>query len=172
MTIENGRKRLTWITSTKSQGDNQCVEAAADGPVILMSDSKLKGAGPVVRFARPQWGRFVHEVVHELPSSNGVVVVTAGDAAIEYGAGRVELTTWHVHDCSTGAELHYTTKEWQAFRSGAADGEFAFGANCSFPDDDVSNSQDRLPIGCHSGVRAGHEPATSPAGVGIGTRTR
>lgn len=129
MTIKNhGRAHLTWITSTKSQGDNQCVEAAADGPVILMSDTKLRGAGPVVRFDRQQWGRFVREVVNGLPSGNGAVVVTTGEVAIEYSGGRVELTTWHVRDCSTGVELHYTAAEWEAFRFGVTDGQFAFGA--------------------------------------------
>lgn len=51
-------KNVTWIKSSYSSGDGQCVEVAALATEVAVRDSKDK-AGPVLTFTRRSWATFL-----------------------------------------------------------------------------------------------------------------
>ena len=51
-------KNLTWRKSTRSGAAGHCVEVAESPSTIYVRDSK-DVAGPVLRFAAPEWADFV-----------------------------------------------------------------------------------------------------------------
>ncbi len=123
--IENRRAgKLVWKTSTRTGQNNQCVAVAEDGATVLVRDTKNLGDGPFLLFKRDQWAVFLREVVHRLPSANRAVVITAGDLLRVYPKRGEVLTRWHMRSLTSGDVLHFDDGEWEAFRLGAADGEF------------------------------------------------
>ena len=48
----------TWIKSSLSFSNGQCVEVAGDGATVLVRDSKNPG-GPRLRFTRAEWQAFL-----------------------------------------------------------------------------------------------------------------
>jgi hypothetical protein len=57
---DNELARATWITSSRSNGQNNCVEVAflSEGRVGLR-DSKDHGTGPAHIFTRAEWEAFL-----------------------------------------------------------------------------------------------------------------
>lgn len=52
--------RLDWFKSSYSSGEGgACVEIAADAAAIHVRDSKNRGGGPRLAFARSAWSGFV-----------------------------------------------------------------------------------------------------------------
>jgi hypothetical protein len=47
-----------------SNGGN-CVEVADGGRQVLVRDTKLAGAGPVLRFSQGAWRKFADQVKHD-----------------------------------------------------------------------------------------------------------
>lgn len=116
-----------WRTSAYSNGQNGCVEATfADPAAVGVRDTKDQGAGPVLAVDPAAWAQFVAEVAEgRRPHTNGALTVTER-AEIHYYPVRGDvLTRWHLRCLADGTELHFDDREWDAFRRGAADGEFA-----------------------------------------------
>ena len=59
-----------WRKSSYSSGNGgNCVEAAGDGPVIAIRDTKDKGHGPVLRFSTTAWAAFTASLKKLFPAS-------------------------------------------------------------------------------------------------------
>lgn len=117
-------ERLVFRTSSHSGNGANCVDVALHAAGATMRDTKDDADGAELHFGHSQWAAFLDEVINDRPSANGAVTVTRGHRELSYGARRV-TATWHVHAVAGDVVLHYTEGEWQAFRAGAADGEFS-----------------------------------------------
>ena len=113
-----------WRTSTRSGQNNQCVAVADNGATTLVRDTKNADGGPTISFTTAQWDVFLREVTEGLPSDNGVVGLSTGALNINYPHVGSVVTTWHLRSLDTTDVLHFNDDEWEAFRLGAADGEF------------------------------------------------
>lgn len=110
--------QLGWRRSTRCSSGG-CVEVAHEDDQVLMRDSKLGEASPVIEFTPSEWTEFAAAA----PGWDRVNAVVAGG---------VRLTNTHMiesHDpvCITDyalRHLHFTWDEWDAFVAGAKDGEF------------------------------------------------
>lgn len=114
-----------WFTSSYSNGDNGCVEVSlVDSAAVGVRDTKDRGVGPVLAVDTAAWAEFLAEVAAGRPHSNGALTVTERVEAHHYPVrGRVD-TRWHLRCLTDGAELHFDDREWDAFRRGAAEGQF------------------------------------------------
>jgi Domain of unknown function (DUF397) len=60
----NEQAAATWVKSTRSNGQNNCVEVASlEGGHVALRDSKDKGTGPVLVLTAGEWRAFKGAVV-------------------------------------------------------------------------------------------------------------
>lgn len=105
-------RRAGWRTPTYSSNGTDCFEVDFTDQGVELRHSR-NHAGPVLFFTPDQWGYFLDEVVSGTPPArNGAVDVTAS------------ATGWTLRERRTGLTLVFTTSEVEAFRLGAAAGEF------------------------------------------------
>ena len=112
---------LVWRTSSYS-GTNggQCVQVAFGEQSVFISDSKYVGdvnQQPMITLSAVQWNAVLDLA---LSAQSGSVDTLTVDL---HQDGRADL----IGDNRSGdvIKLQYTTKEWDAFMKGVADGEFA-----------------------------------------------
>ncbi|MPZ67704.1 MAG: DUF397 domain-containing protein [Pseudonocardiaceae bacterium] len=104
--------RAGWRTSTRTNNGTNCVEVDFTTDSAELRDTKDHGAGPVLHFTPAQWSAFLHEVLADLPSSNGAVEVShRGDRTVVV---------------ALNGTLVFTRGEWAAFLAGVHDGEFDY----------------------------------------------
>lgn len=114
-----------WRTSTFSGGQNGCVEVTlADPAAVGVRDTKDGGAGPVLVVAPAAWAEFLAELTAGRPHANGDLTSTERAERRHYPARGAVDTRWHLRCLADGTELHFDDREWDAFRRGAADGQF------------------------------------------------
>lgn len=105
-------RRAGWRTPTYSNNGEECFDVDFTDLGIELRHSRHP-SGPVLFFTRDHWGRFLDEVVSgEVTNTNDAVTVTVTD------------TGWTVRERRIGLALVFTNGEVQAFRLGAAAGEF------------------------------------------------
>jgi hypothetical protein len=112
---ENG-----WKKSSYSVGNASCVEVNVGATTVLLRDSKeqrkagyLPADDPTIEVSAEVFDELIGRV------AAGAEEVAAGSLSAETRQGGITLSC-----AETGVELSFTAAEWEAFRSGAADGEF------------------------------------------------
>jgi hypothetical protein len=103
-----------WKKSSRSNPSGNCLEAKADGSDILVRDTKLGEASPVLRFTTYDWGRFVNEIKDGFTCPQGGEIETwnenGGVIMLDRSEPKIRLT--------------FTRAEWNAFTEGVDIGEF------------------------------------------------
>lgn len=117
-------KHLDYRRSPYSGNGANCVEAATYSSGVSVRDSK-DPAGPTIEFTHQQWKLFVNEILNQRPHANSAVTVSAEEIELVYNGER-KLTCWHLRSVETGAVLHFTAGERDAFIRGVKDGEFTY----------------------------------------------
>jgi hypothetical protein len=56
------QSRLAWRKSSRSGGQQECVELGSNDGAVFIRDSKQHGKGDVLRFSRGELGAFVQAV--------------------------------------------------------------------------------------------------------------
>lgn len=118
LTTANYRPESTgWFTSTRTNNGNQCVEVRFDGAAVLIRDSKFRrnpehrlDDEPVITVTAPEWMTFLAAVLGRHSDRTALSWETGPDGHTALRHGETTLV--------------YTPGEWEAFRAGAADGEF------------------------------------------------
>ncbi|HEY4008458.1 MAG TPA: DUF397 domain-containing protein [Pseudonocardia sp.] len=110
-----------WRKSSYSDASNGCVKACLTAVGVELGDTKQRGAGPLIRFSHDEWERFLSDALDGAARTNGVADIDTAPLVLDYPDRRAH-TRWHVR--AAGNTLHFTEKEWHAFRLGAAEGEF------------------------------------------------
>jgi hypothetical protein len=100
-----------------------CVEVKASDDQVMIRDTKLRDASPVITITREHWNLFIDEIKRRgKVGSTGLTDMTTRSILdtliVDDGT---EMLLWSsVGDVS----LHFTEAEWDAFVDGARDGEF------------------------------------------------
>lgn len=111
--------RRGWHKSTRSDHGSACVEVDTDYDPVLVRDTKYRGpeAGrPIIAVPAHAWPNFLAAALGEHTATPTPDVPT-----IEHH----ELTGDTSLIAADGTVLTYTPQEWNAFRAGVRDGEFA-----------------------------------------------
>ena len=102
----------TWQKSSFCNGASSCVEVSSLDGCVLVRDSKLGDASPVLRFTVGQWWSFIAATKSRHGYSGPVVVAGAYDS----------WHAWHADD--PAVVLDFDRTEIDAFLAGVNAGEF------------------------------------------------
>jgi hypothetical protein len=112
-------KAIGWFKSSRSQGSENCVEVQFAGDRVLIRDSKYlrnpsnePTAQPIITVPAADWQTFLDAAALTEPRTVFPVIAPEPDGYVT------------IHD-ARGTALTYTPDEWEAFKVGAATGEFA-----------------------------------------------
>lgn len=105
------RTSENWRKSSRSNGQAECVEAGNRENEIVIRDSKLGEASPVLAVTPADWRLFVQQIRAD-GNFTGKLTVGFVGAEIRVRAG------------SVGPALIFTSAEWNAFVAGVELGEF------------------------------------------------
>jgi hypothetical protein len=105
-----------WFKSSRSNGNQACVEVRFASGAVLIRDSKYAddpASQPVVMITIEQWHAFLDTVVGSMTDTGQDVPTLERDVD-----GSVTLRA------ADGTALAYTASEWDAFTAGVLAGEF------------------------------------------------
>jgi hypothetical protein len=117
--------RLAWRTSSYTDNGADCVEVAPGPRAVLVRDTKDRGLGPVLLLDHAGWAAFCAAALAGATGTVAGVRIERWSGLTRHDGGEV-ATGWHVRAGSR--TLHFTDREWDAFRAGVRDGEFDFAA--------------------------------------------
>ncbi|MGW2665931.1 DUF397 domain-containing protein [Nocardia tengchongensis] len=107
-----------WFKSSRSNGNQACVEVRFDNGAVLIRDSKYNddpASQPIIRVAIDRWDAFLDTI-----TASPADCTNDGLPCIEPAAdGSVTLRA------VDGTTLSYLRHEWEAFVSGVLKGEFS-----------------------------------------------
>lgn len=120
-----------WKKAARSGGNGgNCVEVKAEGPFVLIRDSKyLRDPSnavemqPIIAITAAQWREFLDVVAGRSAAASEPVFTVHAD-----GAATLE---------TADLTLEYTRDEWEAFALGVIEGEF----------DDLTSEREAAPVG-------------------------
>ena len=110
---------IGWFKSSLSQSSENCVEIQFAGDRVLIRDSKYlrnpsnePTAQPIITVSAADWQTFLDAVVRPEPCAVAPIIAPEPNGYVTIRDAR-------------GTALTYTPDEWEAFKAGAATGEFA-----------------------------------------------
>ena len=116
----NNCVEIYWQKSSYSNPSGNCVEVKSSDDQVLIRDTKLGDASPILAVSVEHWKLFIDEIKrrgkigpHGLSYRGSTLDTLIDDSG-------VELVLWTPEDKS----LDFTPAEWGAFVEGARDGEF------------------------------------------------
>lgn len=103
-----------WAKSSYSGPNGNCVEARIDNGHVLVRDSKLGAASPVLNFSARDWELFTGEI------RDGFACPAGGMIEIWVAKDGIQM----LHRADTTTRLCFTWDEWKAFLDGVEANEF------------------------------------------------
>ncbi len=116
---------LNWQTSSYTNDGHACVEVAPTADGVLIRDTKDHNTGPTLRLDLDAWDAFLTAALTGTACQTDALTLAEVGTSTPH-AGVDVPTRWHLTSTHTGATLHFTTQEWDAYLAGARDGEFTF----------------------------------------------